>query len=175
MKSLLSLLFLPWLIGAVTVEAAGAPATAQRPNILWLIAEDLGVELGCYGAKEVWTPNLDQLAAKGVRYTRCFTTSPVCSPSRSAFCTGMYQTTIGAHNHRSHRDDGYRLPDGVKVVTDWMRESGYFTVNIMSLPREMGFKGVGKTDWNFHYEGQPFDSTRWSDLKSHRPFYAQIN
>ena len=42
-----------------------------------------------------------------------FTTAPVCSASRSAFMTGMYQTTIGAHNHRSHRDDGYGLPEGV--------------------------------------------------------------
>ena len=87
-----------------------------KPNILWLIAEDFGPHLGCYGTKEVWTPNLDQLAAEGVRYTRFFTTAPVCSPSRSAFMTGMYQTTIGAHNHRSHRDDGYKLPDGVRVL-----------------------------------------------------------
>src|SRR6516164_11512925 len=175
MKSLLSLLFLPWLIGAVTVEAAGAPATAQRPNILWLIAEDLGVELGCYGAKEVWTPNLDPLAAKGVRYTRVFTTAPVCSPSRSAFMTGMYQTTIGAHNHRSHRDDGYQLPEGVRVATDWMRDAGYFTANVRAFPQELGITGTAKTDWNFTYYGQPFDSDRWEDLKGHQPFFAQVN
>src|SRR6266705_4869391 len=91
--------------------AAGAAASKSvRPNILWLTAEDFGQHLGCYGAKEVWTPHLDQLARDGVRYTRFFTTAPVCSPSRSAFMTGMYATTIGAHNHRSHRDDGYALP-----------------------------------------------------------------
>jgi len=73
-----------------------APLRAARPNILWLIAEDLGVELGCYGTREVWTPALDRLASGGVRYTRAYTTAPVCSPSRSAFMTGMYQTTIGA-------------------------------------------------------------------------------
>src|SRR6266705_1380273 len=106
--------------------AASAAATkAGRPNILWLIAEDFGQHLGCYGAKEVWTPNLDQLARDGVRYTRFFTTGPVCSASRSAFMTGMYQTTIGAHNHRSHRDDGYKLPEGVRVIPDWMRDPGY--------------------------------------------------
>src|SRR5262245_28674900 len=82
-------------------------AATPRPNILWLIAEDFGQHLGCYGTKEVWTPNLDQLATNGVRYTRFYTTAPVCSPSRSAFMTGMYQTSIGAHNHRSHRDDGF--------------------------------------------------------------------
>src|SRR2546429_9924849 len=77
---------------------------ADRPNILWLIAEDFSPDLGCYGATEVSSPNLDRLAEQGVRYTQLFTTAPVCSASRSAFMTAMYQTTIGAHNHRWHRD-----------------------------------------------------------------------
>ena len=148
---------------------------ARRPNILWLIAEDFGQHLGCYGAKEVWTPNLDRLAAEGVRYTRFFDTAPVCSPSRSAFNTGMYQTTIGAHNHRSHRDDGYPLPAGVRVLSDWFRDAGYFTANVVAFPSGVGFKGTGKTDWNFTYEGKPFDSANWSDLQSRQPFYAQVN
>src|SRR6188474_1206708 len=130
-----------------------AADAAKRPNILWLIAEDFGPELGCYGTSQVSTPNLDRLAAEGVRYTRAFTTAPVCSASRSAVMTGMYQTTIGAHNHRSHRDDGYTLPGGVRVLTDWMRDAGYFTANLVSLPEPCGFSGTGKTDWNFTYEG----------------------
>ncbi len=148
---------------------------AAKPNILWLIAEDFGPHLGCYGTKQVWTPNLDQLARDGVRYTRFFTTAPVCSPSRSAFMTGMYQTTIGAHNHRSHRDDGYTLPDGVRLLTNWMRDAGYFTANLRELPADLGFKGTAKTDWNFNFDGKPFDSDRWADLKTQQPFFAQIN
>jgi N-sulfoglucosamine sulfohydrolase len=167
----------------VLILAAAAPLpgaepstpTPVRPNILWLIAEDFGPHLGCYGTKEVWTPHLDQLARSGVRYTKCFTTSPVCSPSRSAFMTGMYQTTIGAHNHRSHRDDGYALPTGVRVLSDWLRDAGYYTANIRGLPTNFGFRGTAKTDWNFMYRGKPFDSMRWSDLAPHQPFYAQIN
>jgi N-sulfoglucosamine sulfohydrolase len=89
--------------------------------------------------------------------------------------TGMYQTTIGAHNHRSHRDDGYQLPAGVRVLTDWLRDAGYFTANIRELPQSFAFRGSGKTDWNFTYEGQPFDSDKWSDLKGHQPFMAQVN
>jgi N-sulfoglucosamine sulfohydrolase len=150
-------------------------AAPKRPNILWLIAEDFGVELGCYGAKEVWTPNLDRLAGEGVRYTKAYTTAPVCSPSRSAFMTGMYQTTIGAHHHRSHRDDDYHLPVGVRILTDWLRDEGYFTANVRELPASLGFKGTGKTDWNFTYDREPFDSDNWADLKAHQPFYAQIN
>ena len=164
------------LVLILTLEAVCLAADpAKRPNILWLIAEDLGPELGCYGTTEVWTPNLDKLASEGVRYTRAYTTAPVCSASRSAFMTGMYQTTIGAHNHRSHRDDGYRLPDGVRVLSDWLRDAGYFTANIVMLPPACGFKGTGKTDWNFTHEAPPFDSAKWDDLKLHQPFYAQIN
>lgn len=153
----------------------GAAQAKARPNILWLIAEDFGPHLGCYGTKQVWTPHLDQLAKQGARYTRFYTTAPVCSASRSAFMTGMYQTTIGAHNHRSHRDDGYVLPTGVRVLTDRMRDAGYFTANLVELPQECGFRGTGKTDWNFTYTGAPFDSRKWSDLKARQPFYAQVN
>lgn len=167
------------VLGLVLAATAGAPRlhtqSPPRPNILWLIAEDFGPQLGVYGTREVFSPNLDRLAGEGVRYTGAFTTAPVCSPSRSAFITGMYQTTIGAHNHRSHRDDGYTLPAGVRVASDWMRQAGYFTANVVELPASFGFKGTGKTDWNFTYHGEPFDSSRWSDLASHQPFFAQIN
>src|SRR5688500_2843338 len=163
-------------IFAMPSSRAAEPAKpAPRPNILWLIAEDFGPHLGCYGTKEVHTPNLDRLAAEGVRYTRFFTTAPVCSPSRSAFMTGMYQTSIGAHHHRSHRDDDLKLPPGVRVLTDWMRHASYFTANIRELPASMKFRGTGKTDWNFRYTGKAFDSDRWADLKTNQPFFAQVN
>lgn len=172
MKPILRLHIICCLVALLAPMAGAQP---KRPNVLWLIAEDFGVELSCYGTPQVWTPNLDRLAAEGMRFTRAYTTAPVCSPSRSAFMTGMYQTTIGAHNHRSHRDDGYKLPAGVRLLTDWLREAGYFTANVRQLPAEFGFKGAGKNDWNFTYEGRPWDSDKWDDLKTHQPFYAQIN
>jgi arylsulfatase A-like enzyme len=142
----------------------------------------MGPEMGCYGHPEVSTPNLDRVAREGVLYTNAYTTAAVCSPSRSAFMTGMYQMSIGAHNHRSHRDDGYLLPDGVRVITDILRDGGYFTGNIVDLSgnNDEGFyRGTGKTDWNFNYSGEisnkPFDTDKWSDLLGHQPFYAQIN
>lgn len=154
----------------------------KTPNILWIIAEDMGPEIGCYGHPEVFTPHLDRIAREGVLYTNAYTTAAVCSPSRSAFMTGMYQTSIGAHNHRSHRDDGYLLPEGIKVITDILRAGGYFTGNIVDLSGnndEEFYRGTGKTDWNFTYSGKvsdkPFDTDRWSDLRSRQPFYAQIN
>ncbi|MEZ6066592.1 MAG: sulfatase [Planctomycetaceae bacterium] len=164
---------LVWL-ATLMISTHGAPA-AERPNILWLVAEDFGPHLGCYGTPEVWTPQIDALAADGVRFTRAYTTTAVCSTSRSSFMTGMYSTTIGTHNHRSHRNDGHRLPEGVRVVTDWLRDAGYTTANVRQFPKELGFKGTGKTDWNFHYEGKPFDTDTWDQLPAHQPFMAQVN
>src|SRR2546422_8772216 len=141
-----------WLLIFLAFAPMKSPAAeTSRPNILWLIAEDFGQHLGCYGTREVSSPNLDALAKTGVRYTRFFTTAPVCSPSRSAFMTGMYQTTIGSHNHRSHRDDGFPLPAGVRVLTDWFRDGGYFTANVRHMPQPIQWKGTAKTDWNFTY------------------------
>lgn len=166
-----------WLACVTGLVLLPVLATAQqtRPNFLWLIAEDLGPDLSCYGNADVQTPHLDRLAAEGMRFHHAFVTCPVCSPSRSAIMTGMYQTTLDAHNHRSHRDDGHRLPDGVRLLTHWMKDAGYFTANLRELPGDWGFRGIGKTDFNFFVEGRSCDSDKWSDLKSHQPFFAQIN
>jgi N-sulfoglucosamine sulfohydrolase len=145
---------------------------AERPNILWIIGEDMGPDLSCYGDPAVKTPNLDRLAGDGARYTRAFTTAPVCSASRSALITGMYQTTIGAHHHRSHREDGYRLPEGVRPITDYLREAGYYTANV-TRPAP-GLKTAGKTDFNFTAKGV-FDGSDWSLRKPGQPFFAQVS
>ncbi len=148
---------------------------AQQPNILWLIAEDFGPHLGCYGTPEVRPPHIDRLANEGVRFTRAYSVTPVCSTSRSSLMTGMYAWTIGAHNHRSNRDGNHPLPDGVRVLTDWLRPAGYYTANIRHFPEPVDFRGSGKTDWNFTYRKEPFDTDRWEDLKAHQPFFAQVN
>ena len=195
----LNALLIPALLLAATPcrTAGGATVPTQSPraadvpplNFLWLVAEDFSPQLGCYGEPLVHTPNLDRLAAEGMRFTRAFTTAPVCSPSRSAFMTGMYQTTLGAHHHRSHLDDGYLLPEPARLITHRLRDAGYFTANLVELPESLGFKGTGKTDFNFYLPGPPrtagekdprnhgraFDSSRWSDLKTHQPFLAQLN
>ncbi len=144
----------------------------QDLNILWIIAEDICPDLGCYGNPFVHTPNIDKLAAEGVTFRNAFTTSPVCSPSRSALITGMYQTSIGAHNHRSHRDDDYTLPHPVRLLTDYLREAGYFTANVTEPAP--GVKVRGKTDLNFTV-GKLFDGTHWNQRQPGQPFYAQIN
>ncbi|MBI3680491.1 MAG: sulfatase [Acidobacteria bacterium] len=147
-------------------------AASDRPNILWMLAEDIGPMLGCYGYPLVRTPNLDRLAAQGVRFTRASTTAPVCSSSRSAFNVGLYQIHTGTHHHRSHRKDGYRLPAGARLITDRLREAGYFTANVLEFAP--GAAGSGKTDFNFRAP-KPFDGTHWNQRKPGQPFYAQVN
>lgn len=155
-------------------QAAKTAATgAKHPNILWLVGENIKLDLGCYGAKLVRTPNLDRLAAEGVRYTRVFSTNPACAPSRSAFFTGMYQTTTDTHPMRSHRADTFRLPPGVRPVTHWLRDAGYFTANIKTIgDRSIG---TGKLDLNFVNEGPIYESDDWTALKSRQPFFAVVN
>ena len=105
----------------------------DRPNVVWIISDDLGPELGCYGYPDVETPNLDRLAAEGRRYTHAFSTAPVCSASRTAFQTGLYQTTVGGHHHNTR--DKKLLPDSIPTVTGLMQKAGYFVVNGEGLCR----------------------------------------
>src|SRR5262245_8373351 len=84
-----------------TGDMNGAAAKEQLPNIVFIIGEDLGPELGCYGDKLARTPNIDRLAREGARFSRAFTHAPVCAPSRSGLITGQYPTTIGTHHMRS--------------------------------------------------------------------------
>ncbi len=163
------------LLTASTFLSAKARAQqpASKPNILWIVGENLKLDLGCYGAKNVKTPALDGLAGKGVRYTRVFATSPVCAPSRSAFFVGMYQTTTDTHNMRSHREDDFRLPEGVRPITHRLQDVGYFTANIETIGNEQ--VGSGKLDLNFVNEGKLYDTDKWEDLKANQPFFAQIN
>jgi N-sulfoglucosamine sulfohydrolase len=156
------------VLGSISLAAA----TPAKPNILWLIGEDFGQHLGCYGTKEVTTPNLDRLASGGVRFTH-FYNGMVCSVSRSAFNTGMHATTIGAHQHRTNPKKP--LPEGVRLLSAWLRDAGYFTANVQEFPATVGFRTSGKTDYNFIPGDKPWDSADWKDLKSHQPFYAQVN
>lgn len=145
----------------------------KQPNIIWIVGENLNLDLGIYGCELVSTPNLDSLGRNGMRFTHVFSTSPVCAPSRSAFMTGMYQTSTGTHNMRSHREDDYHLPEGVRPLTHRLADAGYYTANITNIGDRI--VGTGKLDLNFVNEGPLYDSEDWSTLKSNQPFFAMIN
>jgi N-sulfoglucosamine sulfohydrolase len=170
MRIVCLLLVLSWLAAGPALGQSGSP---RRPNIVWLIGENIDHDLGCYGQRLVHTPNLDGLAAEGVRYLRVFATSPVCAPSRSAFFTGMYQTTTDTHPMRAHRNDAFKLPPGVRPITHWLRDAGYFTANIKTVGQRS--VGTGKLDLNFVNEGPIYESDDWNALQQRQPFFAVVN
>ncbi len=142
---------------------------SAKPNIVWIMAEDIGADLACYGTKGLQTPNLDKMAQEGLRLTRAYTTNPICSPSRSSMMTGMHQNSIDTHNHRSHRGDGYKLPNDMETLTYLLRQAGYYVSN--------GNGYNNKTDLNFNLRNRQkplFDSKNWKNRQPGQPFYGQI-
>jgi len=172
------------LAGALSLSgrSAAAQATGERPNILYIIQEDIGPNHACYGEPLVRTPHVDRLASQGIRFNNMFCTGPVCSASRSALMTGRYQNNIGAHNHRTWEWNKPTLPAPARHISDWFRESGYFTCNLQPEKAKRkpanGAAGAGKVDLNFHRTGANrddfFDGTDWNQRKPGQPFFAHI-
>jgi len=158
-------LFLSLLLAAVCGLAAVTELRAQdgRPNILWITIEDWSADLSCYGTKGLDTPHVDKLASEGIRYRWAFTTSPVCSTSRSAMMTGFHQNYIGANQHREH--DKQPLPHGIRPIPHLFQEAGYFTA-LMSW----------KTDCNFtpNTKAELFMGEDWAEREADQPFFARI-
>ena len=137
----------------------------------------MSAQFSCYGEPLIETPHVDRLAAEGVQFNKAFVTAPVCSTCRSAFITGMYQTSIGAHHHRSGRGtEKIRLPDGVQLVPAMFQNAGYYTTVSSWPPRGANGKNtkLGKTDYNFQWNQKIYDGNDWSGRKDGQPFFAQI-
>ena len=121
-------LILAALAGATDAADADPP---RRPNVLVIVADDLGYgELGCYGGREIPTPNLDRLAAGGVRFTSGYVTAPFCAASRAALLTGRYQTRFGFEFNPigpKNFAPGVGLPLAETTLADRLRDAGYAT------------------------------------------------
>ena len=164
---------------ACFVCVTASAALSEKPNIVWVIVEDMSPHFGCYGETTIETPNVDKLAADGAMFTQAFVTAPVCSTCRSALITGMYQTSIGAHHHRSGRGtEKIHLPEHVQLVPKLFQDAGYFIANGGNLgpkkpPRKEKWR-IGKTDYNFEWDESVYDSNDFRDRKPGQPFFAQI-
>lgn len=180
--SLLALCFL------VLTTISGARAS-DRPNVLWIYLEDVSGWFSCYGETLIETPNIDALAESGTRFDRFYTPAGVCSATRSAVITGMMQTSIGAHNHRSCRPsfrgksmgeyDRNVLPKDVIPLPIRFRKAGYYT-----------FNEGGKDDYNFEFSTDDFydyipkkrgwgpaalvSGDCWKGRAEGQPFFGQV-
>ena len=113
------------VISAQTAGAAGNQTSGRPPNLILLLADDLGIgDVGAYGCKDIPTPNIDKLAAQGVRCSTAYTACPVCSPSRTAIMTGQYPQR-NAYN--GNEDRGAPISDEHPTLAEFMRDAGYVT------------------------------------------------
>lgn len=170
-----------------------SPMSAQeKPNILWIVCEDISPTLSMYGDSTARTPNLDALAADGMIYDYAFAPVGVCAPTRSAIITGMYPTSIGTMHMRTGRDvmswgqrvydeevditdlagDTIRkyaavIPEGVKCFPEYLRAAGYYCTNNQ------------KTDYQFAAPVTAWDENdnhaHWRNRPEGKPFFSVFN
>ena len=128
----------------------------KHPNILWVYLEDTNAWMSCYGDNVVETPNIDELAKRGVRFDRAYVPAPVCTPTRSALITGMYQTSIGAHEHYSSfriwRNNVMQTwkPNhlGIRTLPEIFKAAGYYIFN------------EGKNHYNFVFSNEDLNDRK---------------
>jgi N-sulfoglucosamine sulfohydrolase len=139
----------------------------SRPNILWITAEDMSPDLGCYGDTYAKTPALDRLANRSIRFSRCFAESPMCAPSRSSLITGIHTGGLGTSPMRSN----HPIPSRFRAFAASLREAGYYCVNNV------------KTDYNVANEAAMVEDA-WDESSRHahwrhrpegKPFFCVLN
>ncbi len=111
-------------------NALGADPPAQRPNVIVIVGDDLGyADLGCQGATDVKTPNIDALAKNGARFTDGYVSCPVCSPTRAGLMTGRYQQRFGHEFNpgAAANTAEFGLPLTQRTLADQMKAAGYAT------------------------------------------------
>ena len=154
----------------IPISSGTSNAQSQQPNIVVLLADDLGYgELGCYGGKDIPTPQIDSLAKNGVRLTDGYVTAPFCAASRAGLMTGRYQTRFGFEFNPigpKNEDPAIGLPVSEPTIADDLRNAGYATSLIGKWhlggtakyhPQRRGFDEF----YGFMHEGHYFVPPPW--------------
>lgn len=145
-----------------------AAAEPARPNILWLVNEDHGPHVGCYGDAYATTPTFDALAARGMRYARCWSNAPVCAPARTTLICGLYAPSTGGEHMRSM----VPFPAGKKMYPQLLRDAGYYCTNNqkedynLTKPGQVWHESSKKAHWRNRPDGAPFMAV-FNSEKSH--------
>jgi iduronate 2-sulfatase len=134
--SMILRLFLSSLLFAPLAMLQAADTPKQKPNVLFVVFDDLNNRLGCYGDPVAKSPNFDRLAARGTVFTRNFCQQPICGPSRASFMSGRRPDSLGIWSMTKHLYDLH--PDAV-TIPQWFMQHGY---TAMSIGKVLG--GYGK-------------------------------
>lgn len=134
-QAILMLVF--WMTLALPMPVLGAglagdslpEAGPARPNIILILADDLGIgDLGCYGQQKIHTPHLDQMAKEGIRFTRFYAGTTVCAPSRASLLTGLHTGHTAVRGNKEYEPEGqHPLPDSAITIAEVMKAAGYAT------------------------------------------------
>jgi len=131
------------LFSLLPPETQGKPLATPKSNVLFLICDDLNCDLGCYGHPQVQSPNIDRLAADGIRFNQAYCQYPLCGPSRASFMTGLYpDQTLVRRNAIYLRE---HLPN-VRTMAQLFRDNGYFATRVgkifhYNVPKHIGTSG----------------------------------
>lgn len=137
------------------LERVPAPTSERRPNIVLLLADDLGyADIGCYGSTAIPTPNIDQLANRGIRFTDAYVTGATCSPSRAALLSGRYQQRFGFEFNTGSRQLTQRVGRGLDPAAST-------NADIMQQARNRGATGSGFTRLGIRTVRSRLASTSW--------------
>ncbi len=156
-----------FLVSCATTVARGEEVASPRPNIVLVLADDLGYgDLACFGAKDIQTPHLDQLAKEGLRLTSCYAGHANCSPSRTALMTGRTPTRVGVRNWIPHGSPVHLRASEVTIAS-LLRQAGYSTCHVGKWHLTGPFNEPGTPQPGDHGFDHWF-STQNNALPSHR-------
>jgi arylsulfatase A-like enzyme len=115
-------------VAASAAKGGEKAVVPSKPNIIVFIADDIGIgDVGCFGSKDIPTPNIDRIAKSGIRFTSGYVTAALCSPSRSAFLTGRYQQRFGLENNTVAETKGMGRDLKEITIANLLRGAGYRT------------------------------------------------
>lgn len=159
-KNILAFAILLVAIGIQAQEAKNSSKNSKKPNIVFILADDMGYnELGCYGGKVIETPNIDQLAKEGMKFSNHYTGSNICAPSRCALMTGKHTGHTYIRDNRALPYEGNEpIPASEITVAEILKSAGYTTGAFgkwgLGYPASEGSPNNQGFDQFFGYNGQ---------------------